>query len=117
MESVNAMSFGKMNQRIEILAPTTITDSEGFQSKQLAVVASVRAFREGRHGSSAWANRATFTKASNLFRIRKPATAIDETMLIRTADGELFEIDSVEDVRGRGRYLEILASSTHAEGS
>ena len=111
------MSFGKMNHRIKILKPTTITDSEGFQSKQLALVVSVRAFREGRHGTSAWANRAAFTKATDLFRIRKPATAIDETMLIQTADGELFEIDSVEDVRGRGRYLEILASSTHVEGS
>lgn len=110
------MSFGKMNQRIDILAPTSITDSEGFQSKELRLVVSVRAFREGRHGSSAWANRAAFTHASDLFRIRKPATAIDETMLIRTSGGELFEIDSVEDVRGRGRYLEILASSTRAEG-
>ena len=111
------MSFGKMNQRIEILAPTTITDAEGFQSKELAVVVSVRAFREGRHGTSAWANRAAFTRATDLFRIRKPSVVVDETMLIRTNDGELFEIDSVEDVRGRGRYLEILASSTHAEGS
>lgn len=111
------MSFGKMNQRIEILAPTTITDAEGFQSKELKLVVSVRAYREGRHGSSAWANRAAFTHASDLFRIHKPAASIDETMLIRTTGGELFEIDSVEDVRGRGRYLEILASSTHAEGS
>ena len=111
------MSFGKMNQRIEILAPTTITDAEGFQSKELAVVVSVRAFREGRHGTSAWANRAAFTRATDLFRIRKPSVVVDETMLIRTSGGELFEIDSVEDVRGRGRYLEILASNTHAEGS
>lgn len=112
------MSFGKMNQTITILKPTVTTDDEGFQSKELKLVASVRAFREGRHGSSAWANRAAFTRATDLFRIRVlPGVDITEAMLIETADDERFEIDSVEDVRGRGRYLEILATNIHAEGS
>ena len=51
------MSFGKMNQTITLLTPYVITDDEGFTSKELRAVATVRAYREGRHGSSAWANR------------------------------------------------------------
>lgn len=112
------MSFGKMNQTITILKPTVVTDAEGFTSKELSVIAVVRAYREGRHGSSVWANRAAFTRATDLFRIRIiPDIDVTEAMLIETSDGERFEIDSVEDVRGRGRYLEILAINIHAEGS
>lgn len=112
------MSFGKMNQTITILKPTVTTDDEGFTSKELSTVAMVRAYREGRHGSSAWANRAAFTRATDLFRIRIiPDIDVTEAMLIETADDERFEIDSVEDVRGRGRYLEILATAVTPEGS
>ena len=112
------MSFGKMNQTITLLTPLVVTDDEGFTSKQMQTIAMVRAYREGRHGSSAWANRAAFTRATDLFRIRTlPGVDITEAMLIETAEGERFEIDSVEDIRGRGRYLEILATNIHAEGS
>lgn len=112
------MSFGKMNQTITILKPTVTADDEGFTSKELSTVAMVRAYREGRHGSSAWANRAAFTRATDLFRIRIiPDIDVTEAMLIETADDERFEIDSVEDVRGRGRYLEILATAVTPEGS
>lgn len=112
------MSFGKMNQTITILNPTVVTDDEGFTSKQMQTIAMVRAYREGRHGSSAWANRAAFTTATDLFRIRiLPGVDITEAMLIETAEGERFEIDSVEDIRGRGRYLEILATAVAPEGS
>ncbi len=112
------MSFGKMNQTITLLTPYVITDDEGFTSKELRAVATVRAYREGRHGSSAWANRAAFTRATDLFRIRTlPGIDVTEAMLIETADGERFEINSVEDIRGRGRYLEILATAVAPEGS
>lgn len=112
------MSFGKMNQTITLLTPLVVTDDEGFTSKQMQTIAMVRAYREGRHGSSAWANRAAFTRATDLFRIRVlPGVDITEAMLIETAEGERFEIDSVEDIRGRGRYLEILATAVAPEGS
>ncbi|MCI6585133.1 MAG: head-tail adaptor protein [Mobiluncus sp.] len=112
------MSFGKMNQTITILNPTAVTDDEGFTSREMNTVATVRAYREGRHGSSVWANRAALTRATDLFRIRTlPGVDITEAMLIETAEGERFEIDSVEDIRGRGRYLEILATAVAPEGS
>lgn len=52
------MSFGKMNKFIEISQKQITADSEGFQSEKDVVIAKVRAYREGRHGSEKWANRA-----------------------------------------------------------
>ena len=54
------MSFGKMNSFIEIVKKSIDTDDEGFKTETLKTVAKIRAYREGRHGSEKWANRATF---------------------------------------------------------
>ena len=54
MEGVS-MSFGKMNSFIDIIDKRVRTDEEGFKVQEDEVVASVRAYREGRHGSERWA--------------------------------------------------------------
>ena len=96
------MSFGKMNKQIEITQKQIVADSEGFQSETDAVVAKVRAYREGRHGSEKWANRAVFSEATDLFRFRTiPDLNITTDMRI-LCDNLVFEITSVEDVKGRG---------------
>lgn len=103
------MSFGKMNTFIEIGIFKKIKDADGFASSVLETVAQVRAYREGRHGSQRWANLASFSEATDLFRIRIiPGITItpDYTLI---CNGENFDITSVEDVKGRGMYLEILA--------
>lgn len=64
------MSFGKMNTPVEIMKRVIETDDEGFKNERLKTVASVRAYREGRHGSERWANMATFSVATDLFRLR-----------------------------------------------
>ena len=64
------MSFGKMNTFIDIIRPTITTDSAGFKEESDELLASVRAYREGRHGSEKWANRAVFTDSTDLFRFR-----------------------------------------------
>ena len=45
-------------------------DAEGFKSEKEVTLASVRAYREGRHGSERWANMAAFSEATDLFRFR-----------------------------------------------
>ena len=45
------MSFGKMNTQIQIMRKRVAIDNEGFQTESDVVVATVRAYREGRHGS------------------------------------------------------------------
>ena len=115
-QAVDCMSFGKMNRFIEITEKQVITDSEGFQSETNIVVAKVRAYREGRHGSEKWANRAVFSEATDLFRFRTiPDLQVTREMRI-LCDGSVFEITSVEDVKGRGMYIEVLAKEVEPSG-
>ena len=108
MEGV-AKSFGKMNAFIDIVEQRKTKDPEGFAAMEDIVVASLRAYREGRHGSEKWANRAAFSEATDLFRFRCiPGVKITTAMVILCGDTR-FNITSVEDVKGRGMYLEVLA--------
>ena len=63
------------------------------------VLASVRVYREGRHGSQRWANLAAFSEATDLFRFRSiPGLCITTDHIIVT-DAERFEVTSVENVK------------------
>ena len=110
------MSFGKMNSFVEIVQKSIDTDNEGFKTENLKTVAKFRAYREGRHGSEKWANRATFSTATDLFRFRCiPHIEITTDMLI-LCDNRKFEITSVENVKGRNMYLEVLAKEVKPSG-
>lgn len=110
------MSFGKMDTFLDILEKKITTDAEGFKSEQEVVLASVRAYREGRHGSEKWANRAAFTDATDLFRFRVIPGITVTTDLRILCDGHTFEITSVENVKGRRMYLEVLAKEVKPSG-
>ena len=110
------MSFGKMNTQIQITQKQVTLDGEGFQTESDVVVATVRAYREGRHGSEKWANRAAFSEAADLFRFRTiPGVKITTDMRL-FCDGSIFEITSVEDVKCRGMYIEALAKEVQPSG-
>ena len=110
------MSYGKMNAFIDIIEKTPVRDSEGFSTETDNIVASVRAYREGRHGNEKWANRAAFSEATDLFRFRCiPGVIITTSMVVANGDGR-FEIASVEDVKGRGMYIEVLAKEVKPGG-
>ena len=83
------MSFGKMN---------------GF-----ADIVETRQVKEGRHGSQRWANLAAFSEATDLFRFRciPGLTVTTDQFLI--CDDCRYDIVSVENVKGRGMYIEALA--------
>lgn len=103
------MSFGKMNTFIDLIEKLIVEDTEGFSTETYSTIASVRAYREGRHGTEKWANRAAFSEATDLFRFRRiPGVTVTTAMLV-VNDGGRFEITSVEDVKGRGMYVEVLA--------
>ena len=115
MEGI-AMSFGKMNTFISIVEPRKTKDPEGFAATEDVVVASLRAYREGRHGSEKWANRAAFSSATDLFRFRViPGLEVTTDMAVVCGESR-FQISSVEDVKGRGMYLEVLAEEVKASG-
>ena len=110
------MSFGKMNTFIDITEKRKVLDDEGFSTITDVVVVSVRAYREGRHGSEKWANMAAFSTATDLFRFRViPGLTVTTAMRI-LCDSHTFEITSVEDVKGKGMYLEVLAQEVSAGG-
>ena len=110
------MSFGKMNTFIDIIEKVTINDSEGFSTEIDNIVATIRAYREGRHGTEMWANRATFSEATDLFRFRCiPGVTVTTSMFIACENGR-FEITSVEDVKDRGMYTEVLAKEVKPSG-
>jgi hypothetical protein len=103
------MSFGKMNTFIDIISTAPTKDAEGFATTGDTILASIRTYKEDRHGSEKWTNMATFSTASSLFRFRKiPGLTIKAEMLITCTDGR-YRILSAEDVRGRGIYTEVLA--------
>ena len=73
----------------------------------------MRAQIEVRHASSAWVNRAAYSKADVLFRIRSfPGLSVTTDMEISGPDGR-YVIDAVGVI---GRYVEILAHQTTPEG-
>lgn len=103
------MSFGKMRTFIEIISTEHAQDDEGFVNTGDTVLASLRAYKEDRHGNEMWANRAAFSEATSLFRFRKmPGLDITTSLYIVCVDGR-YRIHSVEDVKGRGMYTEVLA--------
>ena len=103
------MSFGKMNTLVDIVSITPVKDAEGFVSKGDTILATVRAYREEKHGNESWANRAAFSTASALFRFRKHMTLTVTPDMTLVCDMGRYRILSVEDVRGRGMYIEVLA--------
>lgn len=114
MEVVTTMSFGKMNSFIDIISAENVIDSEGFSRRKETILASVRAYREDRHGNRMWANMASFSEATVLFRFRKiPNLNITTKMDIACSDGR-YSILSVENIKGRDLYIEVLTKKIEA---
>ena len=105
-----------MRTRITIAEPRVSKDTDGFGVKEDVVLRSLTAYREGRHGSEKWANRATFSQATDLFRFRAiPGFEVTTEMVVLCGEHR-FEIDSVEDVKGRGMYVEVLCKEVKPSG-
>lgn len=106
-------SLGSMSTSIDLIQPTVVRDKAGFTTTCDEVRATVRAQIEVRHASSAWVNRAAYSQADVLFRIRTfPGLSVTTDMQISGPDGR-YVIDSVEVI---GRYVEILAHQITPEG-
>lgn len=103
------MSFGKINTPIDLIIIERVKDKEGFSENSYNVLASVKAYKEDKNASKRWANRALFTAATTLFRFRRiPKIKITGEMIIQCL-GEHYEILSVENIRSRNMYIEVLA--------
>ncbi len=110
------MSLGQMRTFIDIVRPEITKDEDGFSTKRDVVLVSTRAYREGRHGSEKWANRAAFTDSTDLFRFRVIPNMNITTDLAILCEGHRFEITSVENVKGRWMYIEVLCREVKPSG-
>ena len=108
------MGLGLMNKKAKIISIVRETDSEGFSFENIAILAEVRVFVEGRHGSERWANLAAFSEATELFKLRRAPNLAITTKHYIEIDGIRYNILSVENVKGRGMYLEVLAKRVEA---
>lgn len=106
------MSLGKMNISIDIIKITYIKDNEGFTKKGDEIIASVKAYKEERHGSRKWANMAAYTKANVIFQFRKiPGVDISSGHII-VCDTGRYTVISVENISNF--YVEVAAEKIEA---
>ena len=103
------MSLGLMNKPAKLYEKVPNIDSEGFSFENIKVLAEVRVFVEGRHGSERWANLAAFSEATELFRFRTIPGVEVTTKHFILYEGNEYNILSVENVKGRNMYVEVLA--------
>ena len=108
------MGLGLMNKKARIISVERIVDSEGFKCESVRVLAEVRVFVEGRHGSERWANLAAFSEATDLFKLRKVPNLTITTKHYIEYENNRYDILSVENVKGRGMYIEILAKKVES---
>ena len=108
------MTLGEMNKKAQIIKIEHTIDSEGFKSRNVETLYPIRVFVEGRHGSERWANLAAFSEATELFRFRKIPGFTLTTKHFILYEGKEYNILSVEDVKGRNMYLEVLAKKVEA---
>ena len=108
------MGLGLMNKKAQLCILTNTIDSEGFSGRTVEVLADIRVFVEGRHGSERWANLAAFSEATELFRFRKLPNITVTTKHYILYENERYDILSVEDVKGRNMYIEVLAKKVVA---
>lgn len=105
-----------MSTFIEIIEPRKIKDDSGFVVDQDVVLASIRAYKEMRHGNKMWANRAAFSKATLLFRFRKVPSLEVKTSQIIVCDTGRYNILSVENMKNRDMYIEVLCDEVKISG-
>ena len=108
------MALGRMTTAITIIRVEQGTDAAGFAAPRDVVLASVRAYREDRHGSVKWANRAAFSEATALFRFRVIPNLDIMPLYYIVCGLKRYEVLSVEVIRGM--YVEALVREIHPVG-
>lgn len=89
---------------------TNSKDSAGFSVKQDEVLATAHAYKEEKNATEKWVNMATFSSATCLFRFRFIPNLDVTTEMVVISDQKRYQIVSVENVRNRNMYLEVLTT-------
>lgn len=110
------MGLGLMNKKIIIQRAASKIDSEGFNRPTFEDLKEVRVFVEEKHLSERWANSSVFKEAELLFKLRSIHDLKVTSDLFIFYEGNRYNILSVENIKGRGMYLEILAKKVTDNG-
>ncbi len=103
------MSIGDLNTPIQILHLRFGRDRDGFPTESEELIACVRARAEMRNATERWSNRAVLREASSVFTFRHiPHIEITTDMVI-VCGTDRYNIISVENVRNRNLYTQIVA--------
>lgn len=105
------MSFGKLNTFIDIISTEPMKDADGFVNHGDTVLASVRAYYEQKNSTEKWRNMSQNSEVNALFRLRAiPNLELNNRHII-ICEGKRYNIYSVENIKSRKMYLEVLAVS------
>lgn len=105
------MGLSQMDVFIKIVARAPAKDAEGFTNQQDMVLFSGRAYKSVTSGGSErWRNEAAFSEELTSFRFRRiPGLKITTEHFIVDEDGR-YNITKVDNVSGRGMYVNLTAS-------
>src|SRR5699024_3899561 len=111
---VKRMRFGKMRTFIDIVTREIVKAEECFSEETDRILAYERAYKEERKSSKARANKAELTKENAIFRDRNiPDLTIKPKIFIVCDDGR-YEVVSVDNVKNRNMYIEVLTKKVVA---
>lgn len=103
------MGLGLMNKKAMLCERQKQIDSDGFRRANFRVLYEIRVFVEEKHGSERWANLAKFFEATDIFRFRVIPNFNVTTSHFILFNGQEYNILSVENIKGKSMYLEVLA--------
>ena len=110
------MSYGKMTVPIILYRIGYTKDNDGFTTAHEEPIASARAYFETKNSTEKWANSAVLKNATALFRFRYlPEVKLDTSMVIECM-GERYNIVSVENIRQKNMYYEVIGKLVETVG-
>ncbi len=103
------MSIGDLNTPIQILHLRFGRDRDGFPTESEELIACVRARAETRNATEKWNNRAVLRDASVVFTFRRIPHIDITTDMVIVCGADRYNIISVENVRNRNLYTQVVA--------
>ncbi len=101
--------ISSLSTPVRIVEPLYGKDPDGFQTVSERTIAEILCRMEVKNATERWSNRADLREASSIFTFRSiPGMTITTRMVLMHGD-DRYDILSVEDIRGRGMYTQIVA--------
>lgn len=108
------MSIGELRHRIAFLLITPVINENGFESEEMRVYKTTWAAVSNLHGKEFFAAMAVQAENTVKFTLRYIA-GLDQTMKI-LFEGKTYNINAIDNIKYKERYIEILATEVKADG-